>query len=186
MEFLPKSSAARSTRLGRRVFDFAQGFNLVPRLSEIESGSQKEGIPGGQGFEPGNILEPNFLVHKAISYALPCLYLTKTLPMGQTLSLKSLFLWLHRATNRTLVPQPGTEPMSPVLGAQSLNHRTTREVPSLCFKALPISLRKKSESLLWPAKPHVILSPAASQTTGPTLPFALYAPFILASWALLR
>ena len=101
--------------------------------------------------------------------------------MGQTLSLKSLFLWLHRATNRTLVPRPGIEPMSPALEAQSLNHRTTREVPSLCFKALPISVRKKSESLLWPAKPHVILSPATSQTTAPTLPFALSAPVILAS-----
>ena len=101
--------------------------------------------------------------------------------MGQTLSLKSLFLWLHRATTRTLVPQPGTEPMSPALEVQSLNHRTTREVPSLCLNALPISLRKKSESLLWPAKPHVILSPAASWTTAPTLPFALSAPVILAS-----
>ena len=76
--------------------------------------------------------------------------------------------------------------MSPALEAQSLNHRTTREVPSLCFKALPISVRKKSESLLWPAKPHVILSPATSQTTAPTLPFALSAPVILASWALLK
>ena len=29
-----------------------------------------------------------------------------------------------------LVPQPGSEPMSPVLAAQSLNHWTTREVPN--------------------------------------------------------
>ena len=28
-----------------------------------------------------------------------------------------------------LVPQPGIEPGSPALGAQSLSHRTTREVP---------------------------------------------------------
>ena len=57
MEFLPKSSVARSTRLGRRVFDFAQGFNLVPKLSEIESGSQKEGVPGGSGIPsyPGSL-----------------------------------------------------------------------------------------------------------------------------------
>ena len=30
-----------------------------------------------------------------------------------------------------LVLQPGTEPMLPVLGAQSLNHWTTKEVPKV-------------------------------------------------------
>ena len=30
-----------------------------------------------------------------------------------------------------LVPQPGTEPALPELAAQSLNHWTTREVPSI-------------------------------------------------------
>ena len=32
-----------------------------------------------------------------------------------------------------LVPQPGMEPGPPALGAWSLNHWTTREVPSECF-----------------------------------------------------
>ena len=32
-----------------------------------------------------------------------------------------------------LVPQPGTEPMFPTLEAQSLNHWTTREVPTKVF-----------------------------------------------------
>lgn len=37
----------------------------------------------GQLHDPGNILELNFPVHKAISYALPHLLLTETLPIGQ-------------------------------------------------------------------------------------------------------
>lgn len=47
----------------------------------------------GQLHDPGNILELNFPVHKAISYALPHLLLTRTLPIGQILSLMSL-QWL--------------------------------------------------------------------------------------------
>ena len=39
----------------------------------------------------------------------------------------SLF-WLHQVAGGILVPQSGIEPMPPALGAQSLNHWTTREV----------------------------------------------------------
>ena len=35
-----------------------------------------------------------------------------------------------------LVPQPGIEPGSPALGAWSLNHWTTKEVPRGIFKAM--------------------------------------------------
>ena len=43
---------------------------------------------------------------------------------------------------RALVPQPGTEPRAPTLGAPSLIHWTTRGVPRLTF--LMSSLRKNS------------------------------------------
>ena len=39
------------------------------------------------------------------------------------------FFWLHNATCGILVSQPGIEPVPPVLGAQSLEHWTPREVP---------------------------------------------------------
>ena len=42
-----------------------------------------------------------------------------------------LFFWLHHAARGILVPQPGIEPMPPELGAWSLNHWTTREVPEM-------------------------------------------------------
>lgn len=49
----------------------------------------------GQLYDPKNILELNFLVHKAILYALPHLLLMQTLPIEQTLLLMSLFKTLH-------------------------------------------------------------------------------------------
>ena len=45
-----------------------------------------------------------------------------------------LIFWSHCAACRILVPRPGIELMCPALEAQSLNHWTTREVPSIqCF-----------------------------------------------------
>lgn len=49
----------------------------------------------GQLYDPKNILELNFLVHKAILHALPHLLLMQTLPIEQTLLLMSLFKTLH-------------------------------------------------------------------------------------------
>ena len=40
-----------------------------------------------------------------------------------------LFFWPHRTACRILVPRPRIEPVPPALGAWSLNHWTTREVP---------------------------------------------------------
>ena len=45
-------------------------------------------------------------------------------------SLKKYFLFGRTARHAEL-PQPGIEPVSPAVEAQSLNHRTTREVPVL-------------------------------------------------------
>ena len=44
-----------------------------------------------------------------------------------------LFVWLHHAACRVLVPRSGIESMPPALGVQSLNHWTAREVPLLQF-----------------------------------------------------
>ena len=41
-----------------------------------------------------------------------------------------LFCWPYLAACRILVPQPGMEPLPPTLGEQTLNHWTTREVPT--------------------------------------------------------
>lgn len=38
--------------------------------------------------------------------------------------------WLYHVASRILVPQPGSEPVPPVLQVWSLNHQITREVPS--------------------------------------------------------
>ena len=53
------------------------------------------------------------------------------------IKLKKIFLiyfWPHHVACGILVPQPGIEPVSPVLELQSLNPRTTREVPKPIFK----------------------------------------------------
>ena len=45
---------------------------------------------------------------------------------------KNYFIFrLHYSACGILVPQPGIKPMPPILGVQSLNHWTTREVPSI-------------------------------------------------------
>ena len=56
------------------------------------------------------------------------------------LNFKKIFIYLFRlhwvlvaSCLRDLVPQPGIQPGPPALGAQSLTHWTTREVPSLPF-----------------------------------------------------
>ena len=54
------------------------------------------------------------------------------------LSISSLILFflifgLHRAACGILAPWPEIEPAPPALAAQSLNHWTTREFPSVCF-----------------------------------------------------
>ena len=42
-----------------------------------------------------------------------------------------LIFWPHPSVYRILVPQPGMEPESPAVEAQSLNHWTAREVPAI-------------------------------------------------------
>ena len=60
-----------------------------------------------------------------------------------------LFCWPYLAACRILVPQPGMEPLPPTLGAQTLNHWTTREVPTnleifalmcVCWSLSPVQL----------------------------------------------
>ena len=41
-----------------------------------------------------------------------------------------IYVWPCHTACRILVPRPGTEPVPPAVEAQSLNHWTTREVPS--------------------------------------------------------
>ena len=45
----------------------------------------------------------------------------------------SIFWPLHAACG-ILVPQPGTEPITPAVEAKSPNYWTTREVPTIAFK----------------------------------------------------
>ena len=40
------------------------------------------------------------------------------------------FFWLRHVAHGILVPRPGIEPVPPVLEVPSLNHWTTREVPT--------------------------------------------------------
>ena len=44
-----------------------------------------------------------------------------------------LIFWPHQVACGILVPQPGIEPVPPAVEAQSLNHRTAREVPVSCI-----------------------------------------------------
>ena len=55
------------------------------------------------------------------------------LPASVSVSVSPLFFWLHCAACEILAPRPGIEPMPPALGARSLNHWTTREVPRAAF-----------------------------------------------------
>ena len=48
-----------------------------------------------------------------------------------------VFFWPCPEARGIFVPQPGMEPVSPAVEARSLNHWTTREVPSLCSSCLP-------------------------------------------------
>ena len=55
------------------------------------------------------------------------------LPSKETFCSVFFLFFLCPTTYGILIPQPGTEPMSPVLGVQSLSHWTPREVPSPSF-----------------------------------------------------
>ena len=46
------------------------------------------------------------------------------------------FVWPHHTACGISVPQPGSEPVPPALGAQNLNHCTAREVPSCSFDCI--------------------------------------------------
>ena len=52
------------------------------------------------------------------------------------------FFWPCQAACGILVPQPGIEPVPPALGAQSLSHRTVRDV--LMMLSLGLCLEKKN------------------------------------------
>ena len=49
------------------------------------------------------------------------------------LSFFVVFFWLCHLACGILVPQPGTEPVTPALEVWSLNHWTAREVPCFVF-----------------------------------------------------
>ena len=55
------------------------------------------------------------------------------------------FFWLHGVARGILVPQPGIEPVSPAVEAESPNHWTTREVPG--FLTCERKREKPSERL---------------------------------------
>ena len=44
-----------------------------------------------------------------------------------------LFFWPCRAACGILLPLPGIEPLSTILEAQSLNHWTAGDVPTVCL-----------------------------------------------------
>ena len=56
----------------------------------------------------------------------------------------NFIFWLRCMSCGMLVPRPGIEPVPPALGAQSLNHWTTREVPAVLFLKLDIIRTRKS------------------------------------------
>ena len=72
-----------------------------------------------------------------------------------------LFIWLHwvlvaacnlQCSMRDLVPWPGIEPRPPALGAQSLCHWTTREVPRQLF----LKMTQKAQATKKKHKLHLI------------------------------
>ena len=73
----------------------------------------------------------------------------RALPVCQALCRVSFFFWPCRTACGILVPQPGIEPASPALEAQSLDHWTTREVPQSLF----IDPRQPQEETGQEAKP---------------------------------
>ena len=73
------------------------------------------------------------------------LTVSQTHPSSSTLLFLSptptpCFFSLDPAACGTLAPQPRTEPMSPVVEVQSINHWTTGEVPTLLLLIMPSSL----------------------------------------------
>ena len=54
-------------------------------------------------------------------------------PLLTYLLVFNIFFFLFGEVAQLLVPSPGNEPMTPALGAWSLNHGNTREVPYVCF-----------------------------------------------------
>ena len=59
----------------------------------------------------------------------------------------------HHAARGILVPRPGVEPVPPPLGAQSLNHQTTREVPQNdIFKIFNFTSNPKIKITISPSK----------------------------------
>ena len=68
------------------------------------------------------------------------------------------FFWPCNAACRILVPRPRIEPGFLVLGAQSLRHWTTREVPGapLLVNHCPYLLRRAPPTPLWPARVHFL------------------------------
>ena len=50
-----------------------------------------------------------------------------------------LFFWPRHAACGILVPQPGIEPMPPIMEVQSLNHWIARETPTLHFRMITLA-----------------------------------------------
>ena len=81
------------------------------------------------------------------------------------------FFWPHYAACGILVPRPGIEPVPPALGAQSLNHWTTREVPLYWLfitKHYLVFVTKFKD--VYKVKPHVPLSSLPLFLLQPTFP----------------
>ena len=112
--------------------------------------------------------------------------LTRQTFISKVMSLLFLFvlfyLFIGHAACGILVLQPGFEPMPLPLGAQSLNHWTTREVPSLLFNvlcSLVIAFLPRSKCLLisWLQSPFaVILEPPRNSVCHSFHCFPIYLP----------
>ena len=59
-----------------------------------------------------------------------------------------LLLFFGSAGCRILVPRSGIEPMITAVGAQSLNHWTTREIPKICLLGFVKTLTLISQNMI--------------------------------------
>ena len=57
--------------------------------------------------------------------------------LGKQISFDSFIFWPCHMACRSLVPQPGTEPLPSALEAKCRNHWANREVPKISFESIP-------------------------------------------------
>ena len=75
-------------------------------------------------FPKHEIILPFYII---LPYILPLSIFSFLFNLVKVFFFKFFFLFIRHTACGILVPQPGIEPMLPPLGAQSLNHWTTRE-----------------------------------------------------------